>query len=183
MAITLLTDYSKEDFANAFTKLLPPGKYWHSEDAESAINLLSAALGQELKTTHDETQQSLLIQLDKTNQGWRIADYKALLQQWNATATVYDKASEPNLIFIEFDKNQLIGEVTKRLEKHRLPHTAFNFKNRRQHSLHVAATYSQLKVNRTAKSFNLKRSTAGKVFATIAYATTRINRTKMIAGY
>lgn len=155
MAIKLLTDYSKEDFTNAFTKLLPPGKYWHSEDAESAINLLSSALGQELKTTHDETQQSLLIQLDKTNQGWRIADYKALLQQWNATATVYDKASEPNLIFIEFDKNQLIGEVTKRLEKHRLPHTAFNF----------------------------KRISSGRVFVAIAYATTRINRTKMIAGY
>ena len=183
MAINLLKNYTKKDFTNALKKLLPPGLYWHSTDKEEVINLLLDALGQELKTTHDETQLNLLNQLDKTQQGWKLSDYEAQLQLLNKQATVYDDSANPNVIFVEFDKNQLVGEVIKKLENYRLPHTAFNFKNNRKHGLHVASTYTQLKVNRTAKSFNLKRSTAGKVFATMARATIRINRTKMIAGY
>jgi len=141
--------YSADDFKQAAAALLPPGEYWQYEAGEPLDNLL-CALGQEFKTTHDETQLSILYPIDNGGAGWKLADYQTILGTHKITGTVSDNSATPNLIYIEIAPEMVAGELMKTLENYRLPHTAFCWTLKQKQTLHIGVAHTGLQIKRTA---------------------------------
>ncbi|MBN2605976.1 MAG: hypothetical protein JXR47_01435 [Thiotrichales bacterium] len=127
MAVTIEDNYTAEDFKQAAQKLLPPGEYWSNQTPGTDLDKLFTAIGQELKTVHDETKLSVLIQLDNSLFGWKIADYQGLLNLQGIDAQVTDDPLTPNVIYIKIRSTQDLLAVFKQIENYRLPHTIINW--------------------------------------------------------
>lgn len=119
-------NYTADDFKQAAGALLPPGEYWQYEKSGDLDKLLSA-LGQEFKTTHDETTSSILYEKDKEPTGWKLADYQSLLAEYSVNGVVFDNQATPNLIYVECDSAKGVSDAMGRFEDHRLPHTQFKW--------------------------------------------------------
>lgn len=116
-------NYTDKDFRNAFEALLPPGKYWQNPSEGSDLDKLLDGVGLELKTTSDEIKIRLLFDADNTDFGWRIADYQALFDTRDITATVTDDPASPNWIYVEVDNLEDLYQTFLEVESLRLPHT------------------------------------------------------------
>lgn len=141
-------NYSESDFKQAAAALLPPGEYWQYENGSDLDKLLSA-LGQEFKTTHDETALSVLYGEDNNQTGWRLVDYQSILNLFSVHGVVFDKPSKPNFIYISCNTNENIGALTQRLEAHRLPHTQFHLETKDTVTLSCAATSAGVQIERS----------------------------------
>lgn len=141
-------NYSESDFKEAAAALLPPGEYWQYKNGSDLDKLLSA-LGREFKTTHDETTLNALYDEDNNQIGWRIADYQSLLNLFSVRGEVFDKPCNPNFIYIECDASENVGSLMRRMESHRLPHTAFHWETRDRATLSCAAHSAGVQIERS----------------------------------
>ena len=145
MAVTETT-YSKDDFKQAVSALLPAGEYWQYEKGDQLDGLLEG-MATEFKTIHDETKINLLDQTNNNLSGWKLADYQTILDENEIAGTVYDDSSTPNLIYIDIDHSQAAGNLMQELDEYRLPHTAFCFTYNYKCPLYVAVVHNNLQIN------------------------------------
>jgi hypothetical protein len=138
--------YTKDDFKQAVSALLPPGEYWQYEQGDPLDGLL-AGLATEFKTIHDETKINPLYQEDNADSGWKLADYQRILAEHEMAGTVYDDSSTPNLIYIDIAHSQAAGNLMQTLEDYRLPHSAFCFTYNNRSTLYVAVSHHSLQIN------------------------------------
>jgi hypothetical protein len=139
--------YTKDDFKQAVSALLPAGQYWQYEQGDQ-LDAVLEALAAEFKTIHDETKIDPLYQQDNNVLGWKLADYQAILNDNEIVGTVFDDSSTPNLIYINFEAGQVAGDFMKTLESYRLPHTAFCCTYAQQKTLSIAVCRQTLQINR-----------------------------------
>ena len=173
--------YTANDFKIATAALLPPGEYWQYEKNGDLDNLLSV-LGQEFKTTHDETTSNVLYERDNNQAGWKISDYQALLASFSINGTVFDKSSTPNLIYIKCEHSSQMGRGMQKLEGYRLPHTAFFWEVVQNKKLYCAVHNNSLSVNRSKSILTSnKESKAGLVSCAVTHHSLVINRTQLRA--
>lgn len=116
-------NYSAKDFRKAFEKLLPPGKYWQETQEGSDLDKILDAIGLELKTTHEDVKINLLFEADRSEFGWRIADYQALLDSSGIKGHVEDDRQNPNWIYITVENLEDLWPIFAEIENLRLPHT------------------------------------------------------------
>jgi hypothetical protein len=139
--------YTKDDFKQAVSALLPPGQYWQYEKGDPLDGVLEG-LSAEFKTIHDETKINPLYQEDNAESGWKLADYQRILNDNAMAGTVFDDSSTPNLIYINFEAGDVAGGFMKTLDSYRLPHTAFCCTYTHQQTLSVAVCRQSLTINR-----------------------------------
>ncbi len=187
--------YSANDFKQACASLLPPGEYWQYE-AGDELDCLLSALSSEFKSTHDETTSLLLFEGDKNQIGWKLADYQTLLNSFSITGTVFDKSTEPNLIFIDCAQSSQLGYLMWQFEDRRLPHTAFFWEIQQSVELYFAVTSNTLKIERTDHCLNSNETRTASVYclgvkqsliikrenSTLSGDETRVATVKCVAG-
>jgi len=138
--------YTKDDFKQAVSALLPPGYYWQYEKGDQLDGVLEV-LATEFKTISDETKIDPLYQQDNNVLGWKLVDYQTILNDNEITGSVFDDSNTPNLIYIDIAHSQAAGSQMKELDSYRLPHTAFCFTYNNQAPLHVAVAHHSLQLN------------------------------------
>ena len=176
-------DYSENDFKGATAKLLPPGHYWEYEPGDDLDNLLSG-LAVEFKATHDETQQNILYAADNIQSGWKLSDYQTLLDTHSMNGFVFDSRATPNLIYIDIEANDLVGEFMKSTESYRLPHTAFLWTLKQSKTLHAGAANHSVQVSRkelAANCSDLAHSQA--LLIGTGRQSLQVNRREIVAQY
>lgn len=139
--------YTKDDFKQAVSALLPTGQYWHYEKGGQLDGVLEA-LAVEFKAIHDETKIDPLYQEDNNVLGWKLVDYQAILNDNEISGSVFDDSSTPNLIYINFEAGQVAGEFVKALDSYRLPHTAFCCIYSYKSPLYAVVAHNSLQINR-----------------------------------
>ncbi|RUM91063.1 MAG: hypothetical protein DSZ27_07330 [Thiomicrospira sp.] len=119
--------YTTEDFRNSVKQLLPPGKYWQSDEESEDLTALIDSIAEELHTTHEETKLSVLFTVDNSLFGWKIADYQSLLNTNGIDALVWDDEVTPNVIYIKLFTTYNLLATFNQVEGYRLPHTIINW--------------------------------------------------------
>jgi hypothetical protein len=139
--------YSKDNFKQAVSALLPAGQYWQYEQGDQLDDVLEG-MAAEFKTIHDETKLNILYVPDNSNTGWKLSDYQTLLNTSEVVGQVYDESETPNLIYIDFEAGFMVGDLMKKLDSYRLPHTAFCCTYAHQRIVYVAVCSQSLHINR-----------------------------------
>ncbi|WP_022940107.1 hypothetical protein [Psychromonas hadalis] len=139
--------YSKDNFKQAISALLPTGQYWQYQQGDALDGILEG-MGVEFKTIHDETKLDFLDVPDNNNTGWKLSDYQTLLNTSEVVGNVYDDSSTPNLIYIDFSAGYTVGDLMKKLDSYRLPHTNFCCTYTHQKTIYIAVCRQSLHINR-----------------------------------
>jgi len=116
-------ELTKEDFASAFLKLLPPGEYWNLDRENEQLKQLVNAIGEELKAVHDETELNLSFEINNQYLGWKLSDFQQILDNNSINGQVTDKVTNPNVIYLTLYQTVDVLTVFDLVEAHRLPHT------------------------------------------------------------
>lgn len=159
-------DIRTSDFVIAYQKLLPPGSYWEKENSTDLEGLIEG-MALDATDTHQDIE-ALLYQSDKIKQGWKIADYQALLSTRLKDPYVYDAISEPHRIFISYTAELPAGTLMQSLENYRLAHTVFGWVPQNHKLLSAGAGSQTISTHRSKISLNNELSHQCQVSAGMA---------------